>query len=174
MILRASLPDDDVASEHLLAAETLDAEAFDSESRPFFELPPAFLCAMPYSLPAPLIEVISTSVKPADAPVRACSACGAELDDRDLVAAALGDDFRLHLAARYERRADIDGRAFADHQHLVELDGVAHRDIELLDADTFALLGRYCLPPVRKTAYTSITPNRFGEFSGPGGKAAEF
>ena len=62
--------------------------------------------------------------------------------------------------------ADLDVRAFADHQDLVELDGVAYLGLELLDANTLALRARYCLPPVRKTAYTWITP---GEAEGSAG-----
>ena len=49
-----------------------------------------------------------------------------ELDDRDLVLAALRDHLALDLTARHEWSADLDLRALAHEQHLVELDGVAH------------------------------------------------
>src|SRR4029078_3078038 len=73
----------------------LTPRRFDSESRPFFELPPAFLCAMTYSsgaadrsdfdfgeqLPMPLLALVVLAA--------------AEFDDADLVALALGDDLGL-------------------------------------------------------------------------------
>ncbi len=69
----------------------------------------------------------------------------------------LRDYFGLDLAAGQERRADLDVGAFADEQHLVERDGVADGGVETFHAQAIALaLARYCLPPVRKTAYTSM------------------
>ena len=63
MELGAALADEDVAGQHVLAAELLDAKRFDSESRPLRVLPPAFLCAMVFSLAYAEIAVILTSVK---------------------------------------------------------------------------------------------------------------
>ena len=77
-----------------------------------------------------------------------------ELDDRDLIGSFLRDHFGGDLTARDERLADGDRGALADHQDLIELDGVAHGDFELLDPNALSGLARYCLPPVRKTAYT--------------------
>ena len=49
MKLGAALAHNDVAWNYFLAAEFLDAESFDSESRPLRVLPPAFLCAIVFS-----------------------------------------------------------------------------------------------------------------------------
>ena len=64
-----------------------------------------------------------------------------EFDDRDLVVATLRDYFALHLAAGQERCSDFDVGAFADHQHLVELDVVANRDVETFHAQTISGAG---------------------------------
>src|ERR1051326_5218588 len=89
---------------------------FDSESRPLRVEPPAFLCAMAVSsllrdrrdlhfrevLPVTLLLVIVLAA--------------AMLDDADLVAAAVGHDFRADLASLDRRRADRELVAFADQQ----------------------------------------------------------
>src|SRR6185295_1943784 len=60
------------------------------------------------------------------------------LDDEDLVAAALADDFTLHAGAREERLAESDFRIFArlrGHQNAVELDRRSNFALELLKAE---------------------------------------
>src|SRR6185295_20226352 len=115
----------------------LTPSRFDSESRPFFELPPAFLCAM--SLLLALLRAADAG--DLDFSERLTMTLHAlvvltapELDDHDLVGSALRDDLRFDFAALHERRADLDLRAFADEQDVLERDGIANRGVELLDA----------------------------------------
>src|SRR5688572_6149152 len=68
-----------------------------------------------------------------------------ELDDDDLVVAALRDDLGLDLAAAHERRADLDLRPLADEQDLIERDGIADGSFEALDTDALALTGAVLL-----------------------------
>jgi hypothetical protein len=68
-----------------------------------------------------------------------------ELDDDDLVVAALRDDLAFDLTALDERGAHLDVRAFADEQHLLESDGVADGGVEALHAKALALTGAVLL-----------------------------
>src|SRR5688572_27906287 len=124
----------------------LTPSRFDSESRPFFELPPAFLCAMSLLLACAAdardLDFRERLTMTEDALVVLAAP---ELDDRDLVFSALRYDLRLDLAALQQRRADLDLGAFADEQDVLERDGVADGGVELLDADTLALTGAVLL-----------------------------
>jgi hypothetical protein len=51
----------------------------------------------------------------------------------------------LDLPTVDERLADLHARALAHHQHLIELDRIADRGVELFDTDTFALPGAILL-----------------------------
>src|SRR3982751_6105704 len=63
----------------------------------------------------------------------------AEFHDTDLVGAAVLDDLRGDECPGDQRRAERDALAFADHEHLIELDLAADVAGELVDADGFAL-----------------------------------
>src|ERR1044072_7854831 len=69
----------------------------------------------------------------------------AEFDDANLVVAAMGRDLGLDLAAVDQRLADLDVGALANHQHLIELHGVADGGLELLDSNTITLAGAVLL-----------------------------
>src|SRR3954469_22235005 len=112
---------------------TFTPSRFDCESRPFLELPPAFLCAIALAL---------NDVVDADLGVRLPMAlvldvvlAAAKLEDLHLVAAAVAEDGRLDQRAGHERRADLDGVAAADEQHLVEGDVRADLGAERLEAE---------------------------------------
>ena len=62
-----------------------------------------------------------------------------------LIRPLLRDHLRGDLAARHERLADRDRSALADHQDLIELDGVADRGFELLDPNPLSLGGAVLL-----------------------------
>src|SRR5258706_10205985 len=122
----------------------LTPRRWPGESRPLRELPPAFLCAMAKSsgqLDAGDLEhrqvlpvaVLAARVLPP-----------ALLEDDDLGAAGLLDHLGGHQGARHQGRADAQGRAVADRQHVGELDlgsGVAR---EALDRD-HVVLGDFVL-----------------------------
>ena len=63
----------------------------------------------------------------------------AELDDGDLVRTALPTDGRGDLATVDGRRADGDVIAIADHEYLIELDGIALVDGQFFDAEGVTL-----------------------------------
>src|SRR5262245_25984647 len=86
---------------------------FDSESRPFFELPPAFLCAMSLLLGAADRRDLDFRERLAMTLDALVVLAAPELDDDDLVVAALRDDLALDFAALEQRRADFDVGAFA-------------------------------------------------------------
>ncbi len=65
--------------------------------------------------------------------------------DHDLIGAALRDDCSLDLTAIDERRADLDASALANHEHLVECDGVTDRGIQALDTYALTLTGAVLL-----------------------------
>ena len=56
------------------------------------------------------------------------------------------------LAAGQERRPDLDVGAFADQQHLVELDGVADGGVETFHAHALALAGAVLLTACAKNS----------------------
>jgi hypothetical protein len=68
-----------------------------------------------------------------------------EFDDHDLIGPALGDHLAFDLAARYEWRPDFERSALADHQYLIECDGVADSGVEALDANALTLTGAVLL-----------------------------
>src|SRR5690606_29872409 len=111
-----------------------------SESRPLRVEPPAFLCAMSQILlkesgldasdldfGEPLTVALTLHVVLA----------ATELDDGDLVVAALTDHFSSDLGAFDDRSADLDVVAVADQQHAVKIDGFAGGDFQLLDLQEF-------------------------------------
>ena len=84
----------------------------------------------------------------------------AEFDDDDFVLSALRDDLGLDLAARYERRADLDLRAFADEENLIEGDGVADGGVEPLDANALTLTGAVLLTASTENGIHDESPRR--------------
>src|SRR4029079_19458024 len=101
---------------------------FDSESRPFLVLPPAFLCAMTRSRSMTTVGSaddagglhfgIGLAVRALPQVVLAAT----EFDDTPLVALAVTLHGRDDFAAAQERRADLDAVALPDQQHLLEFD----------------------------------------------------
>jgi hypothetical protein len=75
-----------------------------------------------------------------------------KFDDHDLVGATLRDDCSLDLTAIDERRANLDASALADHEHLLECDGVADRGIEALDTHALTLTGAVLLTASTKNS----------------------
>src|SRR5882762_934273 len=111
---------------------TFTPRRFACESRPFRELPPAFLCAIALALD----DVVDT-----DLGVRLPVSlrflevlAPAQLEDLHLVAAPVGEHRGLHQGAGDERRADLDRIARADEQHLFEREVRADLSGDRLDA----------------------------------------
>src|SRR5690606_15340627 len=75
-----------------------------------------------------------------------------ELDDLDLLPAALVQHLALDLAARDDRGADANVRPVADEQHLIEVDDVSDLGIQALDAQLVA--GAHAV------LFTACTKNR--------------
>src|SRR5689334_15625617 len=69
-----------------------------------------------------------------------------ELDDHDLVVAAVAADLGFDRGALQERCADLDVVAVAGHEDLVQLDRGADIGVELLDADDLAGHGAILAP----------------------------
>src|SRR6185295_7686572 len=69
----------------------------------------------------------------------------AKLHDNDLFVATLRDHLGADFAAGHERRADFDLGDLADHQHLVELDGIADGRVEPLDPNALTFAGAVLL-----------------------------
>src|SRR5262249_9069202 len=107
------------------------------ESRPLRELPPAFLCAISTSLAGDAGDLdfgVALAVTR-----RALGALApAQLEDLQLLAEHVGDDLRLDLGARHDRRADLERVAFADREDLVEHDLGADLGRQLLDPQLLA------------------------------------
>src|SRR5580765_5264057 len=99
---------------------------FDSESRPFLELPPAFLCAISRPPSADDAFDLELGVVLPVALMLLVVLAPAHLENRDLVAAPVADDRRLYRGAGDDRLTDPDAVALSDHQHLVEDDLRAH------------------------------------------------
>src|SRR5690606_21599714 len=124
----------------------------DSESRPFFELPPAFLCAIaecprcPRVRPARLSRVAARNGSdlhfgvvlpmPLGPPIVGAAL---EFHDLDLLRAALAHDLALDLAAGHQRCADAHVLPLADEEDLVEVDDIADLGAQALDAQLVAL-----------------------------------
>src|SRR5689334_576971 len=110
---------------------TFTPRRFAWESRPFLELPPAFLCAMGLALndvvDADLGVVLPMALR------FLVMLAAAHLEDLDLVAAAVPEDSGLDERAGDERCAQLDAVTVADEEHLVERDGRAHIRRERLD-----------------------------------------
>src|SRR2546423_6145827 len=111
---------------------TFTPRRFACESRPFLELPPAFLCAMSLTL---------NDVVDADLGIRLpmplrllVMLAPAQLEDLHLVAAAVAEHGRSYERAGDERRADLDALARAHEEHLVERDGGADVRGQCFDA----------------------------------------
>jgi hypothetical protein len=96
----------------------------------------------------------------------------AKLDDDDFFVATLRDDLRGYLAAGNEGRSDLDAGAFAYHQHLIELDGIADGRFEPFDANALTLAGAVLLTASTKNGIhgllllgcTGATPWKGPEF----------
>src|SRR5436190_13074730 len=106
---------------------------FDSESRPFRELPPAFLCAIGCSPSAEDALDLELGVILPMALMLLVVLAPAHLENRDLLATPVANDSCLNSGAGDDRLTDPDAVALADHQHLVEDDLRADVCDELLD-----------------------------------------
>src|SRR6185369_14709265 len=84
---------------------------FDSESRPFLELPPAFLCAISRSPSADDAFDLELGVILPMTLMLLVVLAPAHLENRDLVAAPVTDDGCLHRRAGDDRLADPDAVA---------------------------------------------------------------
>ena len=82
---------------------------------------------------------------------------GLVLVDTDLLALAVLNDSGLHLRALHHRSAELGVFAVNDRQNLIEGNGVARLDGELLNEQGVALVTTYCLPPVTMIACIACT-----------------
>src|SRR6476659_8278121 len=118
--------------------KTFTPRRFAWESRPFLELPPAFLCAMLLTLNDVVDAQLGVGLP---MPLRFLETlAAAKLEDLHLVAAAVAEHGGLDERAGDERRAHLDALAVADEEHLVERYGRADIGGERLDAKLGARL----------------------------------
>src|SRR5579885_147681 len=139
----AALAHDDAAGRHEFAAEALDAQplglrvaAVAGAASSLFMCHGCCSCETAGSgddlgdfhfgviLPVPLFLVVMLAP--------------AMLDDADLVAAAAAGDLGLDAGAGHRRRAELEGLAIGDQQHLVELHRSADFGVQALHAQRFA------------------------------------
>src|SRR5262245_8477028 len=118
--------------------KTLTPRRLAFESRPFLELPPAFLCAIALAL-NDIVDAQFRVRLPVALRLLVVLAA-AQLEDAHLVGAAVRHDRGLHLGARNERRADLDPVAGADEKHFLERHGAADLGGERLHAHLLARL----------------------------------
>src|SRR6185437_8300595 len=121
---------------------TLTPRYFGFESRPLRLEPTPFLCAMTQCSGCSGVDARDLDfgeVLPMTLLLLVVLAA-AELDDADLVGAAVLAHGGGHGGAGHGRRTDGDRLAFADQQHLVELHGGAFFGVQQLHAQDIALL----------------------------------
>src|SRR5688572_20514297 len=123
MPLRSALADNDVAGDHALAAELLDAAVFRIAVAPVSRRADAFLMS---HMAASLSE---RDVRDADfgealpVPLLAGVVLPAlELEDDDLLAAAVLDDLAGHLGTGQRRNAGVHGAAVGAEENVIEFD----------------------------------------------------
>jgi hypothetical protein len=136
---RAALTNNNAACRHFLTTKNLDAKTFTFGVASVAGTSPCFLVCHALLL----LLALDTGDFHLSEPLSVTSfvtivLAAIELNNLDFVVTAMCDDLGGDLAALDKRRANLDVLARTKHQHLVELNGIASRCVQLFQLQDFA------------------------------------